>query len=100
MAPPNAPLVLLVEDHADTRTMYALYLRVSGFEVLEAADAEEGLASARLARPAVVVTDLSMPGPTPVLDGRGMRGPHAITNLKGALFGFGSRIPLQLPPSR
>ena len=68
MTAPNAPVVLLVEDHADTRMMYAVFLRLSGFEVLEATDAEEGLSFARAARPAIVVTDLGMPGPSSVLD--------------------------------
>ena len=68
MIAPNAPVVLLVEDHADTRMMYAVFLRLSGFEVLEATDAEEGLAFARAARPAIVVTDLGMPSYDWVLD--------------------------------
>ena len=36
------PLLLLVEDHADTRTMYAEFLR-DLFDVSQAADGEEAL---------------------------------------------------------
>ena len=36
------PLVLLVEDHADTRQMYAEFLGLS-FDVVEAANGEEAL---------------------------------------------------------
>jgi len=61
--PPSAkgPLVLLVEDHADTRQMYAEYLRGS-FEILEAGTGVQALEMARARPPAVVVTALSLPG--------------------------------------
>jgi two-component system, cell cycle response regulator DivK len=61
--PPSAkgPLVLLVEDHADTRQMYAEFLRGT-FEILEAGTAVQALEMARARPPAVVVTDLSLPG--------------------------------------
>jgi CheY-like chemotaxis protein len=55
------PLLLLVEDHTDTREMYAEFLGPS-FDVLEAADAEQALALMRRQVPAVVVTDFSLPG--------------------------------------
>lgn len=54
------PLLLLVEDHADTRAMYAEFLRDS-FEVIEAADGEEALAAMRDRVPDLVITDLSLP---------------------------------------
>jgi hypothetical protein len=37
-APPTRPLVLLVEDHEDTRAMYALSLSAMGFDVVSAED--------------------------------------------------------------
>ncbi len=37
-------VVLLVENHADTREMYADALRAAGFEVLQAADDAKALA--------------------------------------------------------
>jgi two-component system cell cycle response regulator DivK len=55
------PLVLLVEDHADTRQMYAEFLG-STFRMREAADGNEALASVRANPPDVLVTDLSLPG--------------------------------------
>jgi CheY-like chemotaxis protein len=57
----KGPLVLLVEDHADTRQMYAEFLR-SSFEILEAGTGPQALEIARARRPAVLVTDLSLPG--------------------------------------
>src|SRR5262245_9933801 len=58
---PRGPLVLLVEDHADTRQMYAEFLRGT-FEILEAGTGPQALEIARARPPAVVVTDLSLPG--------------------------------------
>ncbi len=61
---PNArpqPVVLLVEDHEDTRQMYAEFLGMS-FDVICAADGETGLARLRERRIDLVITDLSLPG--------------------------------------
>jgi DNA-binding response OmpR family regulator len=54
------PVLLLVEDHADTRTMYAEFLR-DIFDVMQAADGAEALASMRQRAPDLVITDLSLP---------------------------------------
>ena len=56
-------MVLLIEDHADTREMYSIVLSACGFAVLQASDAAQGLAVAAKLRPNVVVTDLMMSGP-------------------------------------
>jgi CheY-like chemotaxis protein len=61
-----APLVLLVDDYADAREMYAEFLELYGYEVMQAADGEQALAKAAERRPDVVLMDLSLPG----LDGR------------------------------
>ena len=53
--------VLLVEDHADTRQMYAEFLGIE-FEVLTAANGEEALVTMRAKAPDLIVTDLSLPG--------------------------------------
>ena len=58
---PGRPLLLLVEDHADTRQMYAEFLSTS-FDVLEAADGHQALDAMRRQVPAVVITDYSLPG--------------------------------------
>jgi two-component system cell cycle response regulator DivK len=57
----EVPLILLVEDHQDTRQMYAEFLGM-GFEVMTAPDGEHALEAARLHRPDLVITDLSLPG--------------------------------------
>jgi two-component system CheB/CheR fusion protein len=53
--------VLLVEDHADTRQMYAEFLGIE-FDVVTAADGEDALRIMRRRAPDVLVTDLSLPG--------------------------------------
>jgi CheY-like chemotaxis protein len=60
------PLVLLVDDCEDTRTLYAEYLDLAGFDVKEAHDGLAALDQAAQAIPDVVVMDLSLPA----LDGR------------------------------
>jgi CheY-like chemotaxis protein len=53
--------VLLVEDHVDTRQMYAEFLGIE-FEVLTAADGVQALSMMRTHAPDLMVTDLSLPG--------------------------------------
>ena len=57
----GGPRVLLVEDHLDTRQMYAEFLGTE-FEVVTAADGEQALDLMRAHAPDVIVTDLSLPG--------------------------------------
>lgn len=54
-------LVLIVDDAAQTRELYAEYLTFRGLGVVDAADAETGLALARTLDPDVIVMDLAMP---------------------------------------
>lgn len=59
--PKTSPLaVLLVEDHADSRQMYAEFLRMQ-FTVVEAGDGINALEVMAETRPDVVVTDLALP---------------------------------------
>jgi DNA-binding response OmpR family regulator len=53
--------VLLVDDDADSRAMYAIALAACHFEVLEAGDGEAALSVASEFLPDVIVTDLSGP---------------------------------------
>jgi CheY-like chemotaxis protein len=56
------PLVLVVDDVADTREMYEVYLRIAGYGVDTARDGREAVRFARVARPDLIVMDLQMPG--------------------------------------
>jgi CheY-like chemotaxis protein len=53
---------LVVDDEADARRRVAGLLRLGGWQVREAADAEDALRQAAGADPDLVVTDVSMPG--------------------------------------
>jgi two-component system cell cycle response regulator DivK len=57
----HRPIVLLVDDIEDCRDVYGQFLRHTGYEVIEAADGHEALASAATFRPDVIVMDLWMP---------------------------------------
>lgn len=61
----SGPLVLLVEDYEDTRSMMRRQLELGGFRVVEASDGREAVERAGSLRPAVILMDLNMP----VLDG-------------------------------
>lgn len=54
-------LVLIADDDADSRAVAGDALRLAGFEVAEAADGGEALASAARRAPDVILLDLSMP---------------------------------------
>jgi CheY-like chemotaxis protein len=56
------PLVLVVDDLADNREIYAAYLEFEGYRVAHAVDGHEALAKATALRPDAVVMDLSLPG--------------------------------------
>lgn len=58
--PTGPPTVLLVEDHTDSRQMYAEFLRMQ-FTVFEAADGVNALEVMEETCPDVVVTDLTLP---------------------------------------
>jgi CheY-like chemotaxis protein len=59
-------VVLLVDDCADTRELYAEYLELSGYDVKEASDGMSAVQEAMRSAPDVVVMDMSLPG----IDGR------------------------------
>jgi CheY-like chemotaxis protein len=58
----RTPLVLVVDDYADVREMYADYLKFEGFRVKTAATGPEALAAARAERPDLILMDVTMPG--------------------------------------
>lgn len=55
-------LILVVDDFADVREMYAAYLRFAGFRVDEAVDGDEAIEKTRRLLPDLVLMDLSLPG--------------------------------------
>ena len=53
--------ILVVEDNADSRELLHFYLTSKGYKVSTAADGQEGLYMARVEKPDLVITDLTMP---------------------------------------
>ncbi|WP_454740576.1 response regulator [Cupriavidus ulmosensis] len=68
LAPRSKATILLVDDEQLQLHACARLLEGSGFHVIVASDGSEALNLARSTRPAIVVTDLNMPG----LDGAGL----------------------------
>jgi CheY-like chemotaxis protein len=63
---PRKPLILVIEDHELARRALAALLSTMGYEVVEAANGREALATlATEARPDVILLDLVMP----IMDG-------------------------------
>jgi two-component system, cell cycle response regulator DivK len=59
------PVVLVVEDHADTREMLQLLLEIYGCQVVAAEDGQEALSLAEQVHPDLILMDMKLP----VLDG-------------------------------
>ena len=53
--------ILVVEDDPDERELLETLLKLSGFDVVLAADGQEGLERAQTESPDLVITDISMP---------------------------------------
>ena len=56
------PLVLLAEDHDDTRRVYGLILRHFGYRVEEASNGFDAVELAKTWRPDLVLMDIGLPG--------------------------------------
>ena len=73
--------ILVVDDQADIRDMMTLYLRLSKYDVVEAADGYEAIEKAIECRPDVILMDMAMP----VLDGlsstRAMKENEALSDI-------------------
>jgi DNA-binding response OmpR family regulator len=58
---PGSPIVLIIDDDADTRRMYGEYLRMKSCTVFVAGDGRSGLDKALDLNPDLIVLDLAMP---------------------------------------
>ena len=53
--------ILIIEDEANIRKLISVNLVARGYDVIEAEDAQEGLARLRDASPAVLLLDIKLP---------------------------------------
>jgi CheY-like chemotaxis protein len=60
-SPRNPRRILMVDDTADTRDMYALYFRSRGFIVETVSDGRAAIDAAHRLHPDVIVIDVAMP---------------------------------------
>jgi len=58
----TTPDILVIEDDTIMREALSDWLRAAGYRVRMAADGDAGLAGVKLAVPALVVTDIHLPG--------------------------------------
>jgi len=58
----SKPLVLIIEDFEDARTLYADYLRHVGLDVVATDNAVDGIHKARTKQPDIIVMDAGLPG--------------------------------------
>jgi CheY-like chemotaxis protein len=56
--------ILIIEDEANIRKLISVNLMARGYEVIEAEDAQEGLARLRDASPAMLLLDIKLPDMT------------------------------------
>ena len=54
--------ILIVEDHTDSREILAIQLRLMSYEVIEAADGQEGIEKAQAENLNLIIMDLGLPG--------------------------------------
>ncbi len=57
----DMPLILVVEDYPDTRTLLSSLLRAKGYMVVEAGDGKEGVRQANRTNPDLILMDLALP---------------------------------------
>jgi CheY-like chemotaxis protein len=56
------PVIVLAEDNDDTRRVYALILRHSGYAVEEVANGTDAVSATRSVQPSLVLMDIGLPG--------------------------------------
>jgi len=68
-------LILVVEDHEQSRKLVRDVLKFKGYEIIEAETGEDGVRLAQERRPSLVLMDIRLPG---------IDGIHALGRLRGA----------------
>src|SRR5262245_43086352 len=77
----DEPLVLLVDNHADNREMYAEYLQARGFRVIPCSDSQASIDVARRSTPDIILLELRMTGMNGIQVLRELRKDPALENV-------------------
>jgi CheY-like chemotaxis protein len=72
------PIILVIEDYSDSRTLLSSLLRAIGYKVVEARDGVEGLRQANRTPPDLILMDLAMPEMDGVEATRQLRQRHVL----------------------
>ena len=75
----GTPVILVIEDYSDSRTLLSSLLRAKGYEVVEARDGKEGLRQASRITPDLILMDLAMPEMDGVEATRQLRQRHILS---------------------
>jgi CheY-like chemotaxis protein len=62
LEPTDPPVILIIDDHDDSRAITRIVLEQAGYRVVEADDGARGWMTAMEVRPLVVLLDLVLPG--------------------------------------
>ncbi len=77
----GTPIILVIEDYADSRTLLSSLLRAKGYKVVEARDGKEGLRQANRVTPDLILMDLAMPEMDGVAATRHLRERHTLAHI-------------------
>ena len=74
--------ILVADDHEDTRVILRHYFEAMGYDVLEAQDGEQALASMKVSHPHAVVLDIQMPRMDGIQVLRAVRGDGTLRDIR------------------
>jgi CheY-like chemotaxis protein len=89
-APEGSPLVIVVDDHDETRRLLSKLLRDEGYSAVGVPDGAAALEEVRGRRPALLLTDFNMPGMDGVELLKEVRADEVLKSLPVILFSAGN----------